>query len=250
MKKIVGLLICIFVAISTISIKAEQNNVNNAALMPQPTTAQLSIAIRRGFFDPAIVIIDLPTNVTWTNLDTNPHSIVNDSGEFGSHILDPGDTYSFTFHKQGKYLYHDGYVLQMTGKIIGVNGGNQPPFRPTLSGPASGKKGITYNYTASSGDPEGMQISFYFDWGDNTNSGWTPFVDTGTTVNASHKWNAKGSYVVKVKAKDSYANAESAWQTLEVTMPKSVNLPFQNLLEKLFERFPYIFPILRHAMGY
>jgi hypothetical protein len=95
-----------------------------------------------------------------------------------------------------------------------------------------------------------MKISYYFDWGDNTNSGWSPFVNSSTPINMSHSWNRKGNYVIKVQAKDFYANATSAWAEFPVSMPVSIDIPSYHFLEKLFARFPHIFPILRHMMGY
>ena len=56
-------------------------------------------------------------------------------------------------------------------------------------------------------------------------------------------------YAIKAKAKDVNGN-ESNWETLTVTMPYSYNVPFMQFWERLFERFPNAFPILRHLMGY
>jgi hypothetical protein len=35
-----------------------------------------------------------------------------------------------------------------------------------------------------------------------------------------------------------------------VKMPTSYNIPFQSFWERLFERFPHAFPILRHLLEY
>lgn len=251
MKKIVGILICLFMALSTISITAEQTDTPTNDLTPQPTAAQVTIEIQNTFFDPKIVIIDLPTNVTWINRDFAPHSVVSDTGEFDSHPLSYGQTYSYTFKFPGPRPYHDGLHPQITGKIIAENGGNQPPLKPTVNGPSDNiSRKTTYNYTAFTLDPEQMNVSYFFDWGDNSNSGWTPFVESGAAVNASHQWSKKGSYVIRVQAKDFYANATSEWGTLSVTVPVSIDIPFYHFMERLFERFPNIFPILRHMMGY
>ncbi|KKK96197.1 hypothetical protein LCGC14_2665180, partial [marine sediment metagenome] len=58
--------------------------------------------------------------------------------------------------------------------------------------------------------PDGDQIAFKFDWGDGTESGWSSFVDSGSSASMSHSWSSKGTYQVRVKAKDAY-DAESGW---------------------------------------
>ncbi|HUS99524.1 MAG TPA: hypothetical protein VMY59_04310 [Candidatus Thermoplasmatota archaeon] len=52
-----------------------------------------------------------------------------------------------------------------------------------------------------------------------------------------------------MKIYDTYNN-ESDWGTLTVTMPYSITIPFHSFWERLFERFPSAFPILRRMIGY
>ena len=250
MKKIVGLLICICMTISAISIQAEQNDPLKDTLNPQPTTSRVAVTIYQQAFHPDVVIIEPNSTVTWTNLEPQPHSVASDDDYFRSGILGEGDSYSFTFVKRGLYAYHDGQHNMTTGKVFVNIGGNQAPFRPVVHGPTNGSPKVTYNYTAVTADPEGSKISYYIDWGDNTNSGWSPFVNSSTPINASHSWTRKGNYEIKVQAKDFYANATSDWGTLAVSMPVSIDIPFYHFMEKLFARFPHIFPILRHMMEY
>jgi len=124
------------------------------------------------------------------------------------------------------------------------------PNTPTLTGPAEGNVGEATEYTASTTDPEGDQVSYFFDWGDGTNSGWKGPFASGTGTTESHTWSTEGNYTIKAKAKDT-ANHESDWVTLKVIMPTSITMPsFRQLIEKLFERFPHAFPILRQLLGY
>jgi hypothetical protein len=81
-----------------------------------------------------------------------------------------------------------------------VNHGPEKPSTP--SGPASGKVGIEYQYTTNTTDPEGDQVYYLFDWGNDTDSSWLGPYNSGATVEASHEWTDQGSYEIKVIAKD------------------------------------------------
>jgi PKD repeat protein len=125
---------------------------------------------------------------------------------------------------------------------------NQPPNPPTIKGPAKGKAGTAtaYNFTAI--DHDGDEIYYFIDWGDNSSSGWIGPYPSSHEITQSHTW-SKGTYTIKAKTKDSYDD-ESGWATLSVTMPYSYSIPFWSFWEKLFERFPHAFSILRQLMGY
>jgi len=84
------------------------------------------------------------------------------------------------------------------------------PEKPDLSGPSNGVAGNEYTFTASTTDPDGDQIFYLFDWGDETNSGWLGPYSSGIQVNASHIWTNSGDNQIKVKAKDIYS-AYSNW---------------------------------------
>jgi hypothetical protein len=104
---------------------------------------------------------------------------------------------------------------------------NDPPNTPSISGTNSGKAGETYTYTISGTDPDNDMISFFVYWGDYSNSGWQGPYDSGTSIELSHSWSEKDSYVIKAKAMDS-EGSESTWATLPVSMPK--NKMIQNQL--------------------
>jgi hypothetical protein len=125
---------------------------------------------------------------------------------------------------------------------------NTPPNKPTINGPTKGEYGISYDYKFVSADPDGTPIWYYVDWGDNSNTGWFGPYSSNEEVVKSHFWYEKGTYTISCKAKDPY-NAESDWGTLSVTMPCSYDKPIMNFLEKILERFPHAFPILRYILG-
>jgi hypothetical protein len=125
-----------------------------------------------------------------------------------------------------------------------------PPNKPnTPDGPARGKPGISYSYQTSTTDPDNDQLYYMWDWADGTTLTWDGPYDSGQIVAASHIWSTKGSYSIKIKAKDT-TGAESVWSDpLPITLPYSYN-PMLQFLERLFERFPHAFPILRHLLRY
>jgi hypothetical protein len=124
---------------------------------------------------------------------------------------------------------------------------NNPPNKPTITGPAKVGPGQTYRYTVTATDPDQDAIYGYIDWGDNTSTVWIGPYDSGEAFSVSHSWAAKGTYAVKAKVKDEYG-AESAWANLTVKVPTSYSVtnPF---LHWLFEQFPNAFPVLRQLLG-
>ncbi|MCU0849885.1 MAG: PKD domain-containing protein [Candidatus Thermoplasmatota archaeon] len=124
---------------------------------------------------------------------------------------------------------------------------NQPPSTPILTGPSQGKRGICYNYEIESVDPENENISYYIDWGDETNTGWIGPFPSGQEQTLNHTWNKKGTYTIKTKAQDSH-DQESDWGTLTVTMPyEPPQFPF---IQWILERFPHAFPLLRYLLNF
>ncbi len=98
---------------------------------------------------------------------------------------------------------------------------NNPPDKPNKpNGPTTGKPGISYSYSSSTTDSNGEPIFYMFDWDDGTNVEWIGPFNSGQSATISHSWRDKGSYAVKVKAKDIYGG-ESFWSDpLSISMPK------------------------------
>jgi hypothetical protein len=126
-----------------------------------------------------------------------------------------------------------------------------PPPTITISGPASGKPGVEYGYTFVDTDPNGHDFYLWIEWGDNTTeqNGWIGPYTSGEEIKINHIWSDKGTYSIKAKAKDNNSGLESDWTTLTVTMPCSYQ-PIPQLFERLFQRFPHAFPLLRQLMEY
>ena len=97
---------------------------------------------------------------------------------------------------------------------------NEPPEKPDKpSGETRGTVGVEYTYTTSTTDINDDQIFYYFSWGDDTASGWIGPYESGELAGASHSWEDKGNYEIKVKAKDGHG-LESEWSDpLPISMP-------------------------------
>lgn len=131
-------------------------------------------------------------------------------------------------------------------KVIAV-GTPLTPNKP--DGPGTGKVRIEYTYTTSTSEPQGNKVFYMWDWGDNTTSGWLGPYNSSERASGKHIWNKRGTYQIKVKAKDVYG-AESDWSDpLSVKMPKKRALfTTHPIMSWLFEHFQQVFPILSLLM--
>jgi hypothetical protein len=130
---------------------------------------------------------------------------------------------------------------------------NQPPQDPTLRGKRFVKANTTYKYTFSATDPDGDNVYYYLNWGDTYwdggSVGWIGPYPSGQKITLEKTWKETGNYTVRIKAKDQY-NTKSDWSTLKVSSPVSYAVPMQWFWERILERFPHAFPIVRILRGY
>jgi len=126
---------------------------------------------------------------------------------------------------------------------------SEPPTKPTIDGPVSGKINTEYIYSSVASDIDDQDYLFYFfDWGDGSNSGWLGPFDSGDICNASHKWTEQGSYKIKARVKDS-KDVVSEWSDpFSVTMPRNknraINTPFFNFLQQ----YPILYQLLQRLL--
>jgi parallel beta-helix repeat protein len=119
---------------------------------------------------------------------------------------------------------------------------NQPPKKPTVSGPIKGKPGVKYTYTAVTADPNCDNISYLWSWGDDSYSSWLGPYKSGEKVIASHTW-SKGTYNITVKAKDT-SGLESKWsESLVITMPRDKTN--NNIFLRFLEKYPVLYQMLQ-----
>jgi hypothetical protein len=168
-----------------------------------------------------------------------------------SHSWTAAGTYNVKVKTEDEYGAQSGFSTALTVIITSKN----PPTTPAVAGPTSGKAGTSYTYSATSTDPDGHHIFYWFDWGDGTNTGWMGPYFSGQTANTAHVWSLTGTYTIKVKAKDDpdgngdcSDGMESSWGTLTISMPK--NKPYINpLFSRFLENHPHMFPLLRRLLG-
>jgi len=129
---------------------------------------------------------------------------------------------------------------------------NTPPNIPDRpSGETDAKQGSEIKYSTHTIDPEEDQIFYMWDWGDGEYTGWTGPYDSEETVEAAHIWNNKGSYEIKVKAKDT-TGSESDWSeplTISIIKSKNNNYPLLELIQRFLEQFPVLQQFLQLVFG-
>ncbi|WP_241834623.1 cupredoxin domain-containing protein [Pseudofrankia asymbiotica] len=78
-----------------------------------------SVAIQNFAFSPATITVKVGTTVTWTNQDSDPHTVTSkDGGGLDSPTLDKGATYQYTFTKAGQYAYLCTIHPFMVGTVV------------------------------------------------------------------------------------------------------------------------------------
>ena len=123
------------------------------------------------------------------------------------------------------------------------------PSAPTIQGQSQGKIKKEYSYNFSSNDPLDKDVWYYISWGDETVQDWFGPYPSGEKVTLPHRWELKGTFKIEARAK----NTDNLWGpygTLDVTMPFSYDIPFQQFWMRVLERFPNAFPILRFLLEF
>jgi hypothetical protein len=138
-----------------------------------------------------------------------------------------------------EYATNPGFDLDA---IQVLNPSSIPPITPTIEGLTNGKAGEEYEYIIVTTDPNGDNVLYVIDWGDNSVEEIIGPYPSGEQVSVKHSW-VEGDFIIKVKALDPYGK-ESEWATLEVSMPKSKNFidfSFSNFLEN----HPFLLKLLQ-----
>jgi hypothetical protein len=141
-------------------------------------------------------------------------------------------------------------VLNGFGVAVVVNNGiitdkferdNLPPNKPKIDGPTNVPPG-TYEYTFNATDPDGDEVYYYVDWGDNTTTDWFGPYASGEEVALNHTFTKKMYYIIRARAKD-VKEAIGDWGEISIRISVNIQIttPFFLQFLKLFiEHFPML----------
>ena len=135
----------------------------------------------------------------------------------------------------------ENYVEGPWSDPLTVMVGNLAPEKSEITGETTGTAGTEYEYTFVSTDPNGDDVKYHIDWGDD-NSETTDFNQSGTDVKVKHTWSKQGTYIIKATAEDTDGLIGPEGR-LPVNMPR--NKAMNTLFQKFLQNLPNLFPILR-----
>jgi hypothetical protein len=173
-----------------------------------------------------------PYSYTW---DLNNDDVYDDAvGINPTHTWGAPGIYTIRLKVTDTRTINDTDIAQVTVDIR-----NTPPNTPSIpEGSESGRTKRVITYFSNATDPDGNMIYLLFDWGDGNTSGWLGPFTSGSSHEANHTWTVKGTYSIKVKAKDTQGE-ESLWSSpLTITVTRSISAPYITILENLRDRFP------------
>ena len=224
-------------------------NVENAPPFTPGTPSGEQYAQKNQYYSYTARTVDPDGDMVYYLFDWDDGS---DSGWIGPYESGEEITADHLWSKKGTYKVRvkakDIYGAESDwSDNLTVNVENRPPLKPSKpSGPEKVKVGKYYKYTARTTDPDGDDIYYKFDWGDGDTSDWLGPKKSGETITAEHSWSEKGTYEVRVKAKDIYG-AESEWSD-NLTVKKSKSFCSFWFLQWLIDHFPLLAKFLKIAL--
>src|SRR5829696_7831253 len=114
-------------------------------MMGQSTTPKMwKVDIEDFYFEPADVAIQPGDTIMWVNRGNTPHTVTSDDGQFDSEVLNPGESFMFTFPEAGTFNYHCEIHPFMTGSVtVGAAGGGGGTPMEQPAAPAGGHMGMS-----------------------------------------------------------------------------------------------------------
>lgn len=112
---------------------------------------------------------------------------------------------------------------------------NERPLKPEIDGPAKGKPGKEYSFSADSSDPDGSSLQYKWDWGDGNYSEWL------YNAEVTYTWKNKEKFEVRVMVQDE-DGGESRWSDPLIfsTAVNKIYLLYQLWIEMIYNQFPYL----------
>jgi hypothetical protein len=126
-----------------------------------------------------------------------------------------------------------------------VDDENLPPSPPEISGPNSGKANENLEFKFKSQDPDGDDILYYVEWGDQNSENSGPH-QSGDEISLNHAWSQDDTFIIQAKAIDT-KNAESSWSTFEISIPRN-KFVTGSYLFRILDFFPFL-KILLQRLG-
>ncbi len=106
-------------AIASFSLVALIALVAYKTLTPRPVNASsVEVKIDNFSFTPTSLIVRVGTQITWTNRDDIPHTVVEEDKTFKSKVLDTDEKFTLTPTKPGTYKYYCSIHPKMTAKVV------------------------------------------------------------------------------------------------------------------------------------
>ncbi|NPV61381.1 MAG: PKD domain-containing protein [Methanotrichaceae archaeon] len=125
----------------------------------------------------------------------------------------PGD-----YKVSAKAVDSQGYESEWSDQLsVQISQNDAPGVPSEPSGPESGDAGVSYTYSTKASDPNGDQVKYTFDWGDESTTE-TELVPSDTGAEASHAWASGGIYLVTATATDDKGLSSVPSSALSVSM--------------------------------
>lgn len=123
------------------------------------------------------------------------------------HLFLPAGTYIIEFSAPNyKTKSHQVTVTQNSAEIldIALERITEAPEIPEISGPITGSIGEILEYTLNTTDPDGDDVYYFVDWGDDITTDWLGPFNSGMPINITHEWSKAGDFEIQAKARDLY----------------------------------------------
>lgn len=158
----------------------------------------------------------------------------NGTGEIATHNYTVPGNYTVSL-----LVTDNDFATNMYTTYALITSGNNPPETPVIAGPLSGHIATSYQYTLVSIDTDGENLTYFIDWGDNTNS-TSESIRSGLSVELSHQWNAPGFYFVQAYSQDPDKNASGIYQitvTIDVKYVQNLGYLIDSNGDGTYDRF-------------
>jgi hypothetical protein len=205
-------------------VRGTSNNMGNIVLYPNISPNTPSIPS-------GPIAIQIGTSGTYETNGTDPNGLNKIQYRFdwdseGTHMFSQYTTYvnsggfankSFNWSNPGTYVVkaqtkdeHGAMSSWSDGLSVLVYESNNNPEPPIINGPSQGGEDVLYFFNISTTDADLHEIRYIIDWDDGNDSGWIGPYESGENVLISYSWVKRGTYNIRLKAKDIY-ESESEW---------------------------------------